>query len=274
MTLLTHWEGEPVAVWAATWGVPAVEAHDVLGSTNDRLRALAREGAAAWTVVLADQQTAGRGRSGARWHSEPGAGLLLSVLLPVAAAEVPAHLSLTVGLAVARAVDDAAGVASRIKWPNDVLVHDRKVAGILCEMAVGGGTATGGGRSGGGGVVAGVGINVRAPAGGGSSGDAVDGLPEEVAASAAVLEREAASPVSRSRLATELLRHLRPLVAAGGWSAEARRELAARDALRDRRVTTHRGEGVARGLDDDGALLVETAPGERIRVVGGSVRML
>lgn len=263
MTLLTHWEGEPVPVWAATWGVPAVEAHDVLDSTNDRLGALARAGAAPWTVVLAEEQTAGRGRSGARWHSAPGEGLLLSVLLPTAPAGVPAHLTLTVGLAVARAVDAAAGVSSRIKWPNDVLVDDRKVAGILCETASGGPR----GRSAAtpGGVVAGVGINVRAPAG---------GFPAEVAGRATALEAAAGGPVSRAGLATGLLRALRPLVASDGWSVEARRELVERDALVGRRIATHVGDGVARGLDEDGALLVETAPGVRRRVVGGSVRML
>jgi BirA family biotin operon repressor/biotin-[acetyl-CoA-carboxylase] ligase len=102
MALLTHWDGEPIRVWARVWRADLVEAHDVLGSTNDRIKELAAQGAGPYSVVIADEQTAGRGRSGGVWHSPPGAGLWISVLLPLQGV-VPAHLPLVVGVAAARA---------------------------------------------------------------------------------------------------------------------------------------------------------------------------
>ena len=105
-----------------------------IGSTSDRLKALARGGAPEWTVVLADVQTGGRGREGRTWVSPPG-GLYLSVLLRPRFEKV-GLLPLAAGVAVAEAAGEL-GVRTELKWPNDVLASGRKLAGILSEAASG-----------------------------------------------------------------------------------------------------------------------------------------
>ena len=110
----------------------ALEWHDELGSTSDRVKALARDGAPEWTVVLADVQAGGRGREGRRWVS-PAGGLYLSVLLRPRSPQL-SLLPLAAGVAVAEAAAEL-GVATELKWPNDVLVSGRKLAGILAEAA-------------------------------------------------------------------------------------------------------------------------------------------
>ena len=104
---LTHWHGEPVATWCALWGVPAFEAYESIGSTNDRAKELAAEPRNTFAVVIAAEQTDGRGRRGARWHSPSGTGLWMSVVLPNPSAAL--HLPLLVGLAAAEAIQDAHG---------------------------------------------------------------------------------------------------------------------------------------------------------------------
>lgn len=230
-----------------------MEVHDVLSSTQDRLRSLAAEGAPAWCVVVADEQTAGRGRSGARWRSDAGHGLLMSVLVPGMPdrTRTPA-VTLAVGLAVARAIAATADAQPAIKWPNDVYVEGRKVAGVLCETA---GTS----------LIVGVGVNVRAPEGGfGSALHRIAG---------AVSKREG-PPVSRGELAGAVLDEMRALLAERVLAGPALNELRKRDMLRGRAVRTHRGVGTGAGIGDDGALLVDLDPGGRAAVVAGSVQLL
>ncbi len=254
MSLLDRWEGEPVDSWRRTWRAPALEAHDVIDSTNDRARELADAGAAPFTVVIADEQTAGRGRSGRRWHSAPRSGLWISTLLP-ATWGAPAHLPLLVGLAAARAAETAAppiGVIG-LKWPNDLMLRGRKVGGILCERHASG-------------VVAGVGLNVRR---------LPDDFPPELRDIATSLEDSGGAGVSMAKLVTILLEELhalceRPPKLLGG---EVRDELTARDVLVARVIDTEEhGAGTARGIDVDGALILERADGTRVRVLSGSVR--
>ncbi|HSM61951.1 MAG TPA: biotin--[acetyl-CoA-carboxylase] ligase [Longimicrobiales bacterium] len=256
MTLPAHWEGEPVRVWASLWGIPLLEAHEVLDSTNDRARRLAAEGALPFTVVLAEEQTRGRGRSGAVWHSPPGAGLWMSVLLPAPAGPETPHLPLLVGLAAARACETALPeVRIGVKWPNDLEVAGRKVGGILCERVPTG-------------VVAGIGLNVRVPPG---------GFPDELAGRATALETPGGTRVRRSALAGALLGELRALCHTPGarLRPELLEELAGRDVLLGRRVDTRQaGEGRALGIAGDGALVLERPDGGEVRVVAGSVRAL
>ncbi len=256
MALLTHWDGEPVQVWARVWGVPHLEVHDVLTSTNDRAQTLAEEGARPFSVVLAEEQTAGRGRSGRRWHTPRGSGLLLSTLLPGGGATPLSHLPLLVGLATARAAESVSPrVAVGIKWPNDLLVRGRKVGGILCERHHGA-------------VVAGVGMNLRQ-----KSAD----FPPELVGVATSLEAEADGVVSVSSLVTALLRELRSLIGrpTEELDSDIHEELTARDVLREHEVETQMaGRGVARGITGDGALLLEREDGTLQRVVAGSVRPL
>lgn len=253
MALLTHWDGEPVHVWASLWSSPLVEVYDVLGSTNDRARDLAKVGAWPFSVVLAEHQSAGRGRGGTSWHSPPGAGLWISALLPESRPQVP-HVPLLVGLAAARAAERVCrSLSVGLKWPNDLYVEGRKVGGILCEHGHGP-------------VVAGLGVNVRQRKG---------EFPEAIGHRATSLEAAACGRVSMGDLATELLSQLHRLSSAmtGGLPPEVHRELLERDVLRDRPVITDQvGQGVARGLDGDGALLVERPGGAQVRVVAGSVR--
>ncbi|HEY6224398.1 MAG TPA: biotin--[acetyl-CoA-carboxylase] ligase, partial [Gemmatimonadales bacterium] len=125
-------DGIPATTLARRWGVPRCELAATLGSTLDRAHALGAAGAPSGTVVLALEQTAGRGRDGRTWHSPPG-GLWLALLLRPRAAPL-GIVAIRAGLVLADVVDDLAGrPLARLKWPNDVLVADRKLAGILCE---------------------------------------------------------------------------------------------------------------------------------------------
>lgn len=249
-----HWAGEPVQVWEQRWRVPLFEAHDRLGSSNDRLRELARSGTPPFTVIVAEEQTAGRGRAGRRWHSPPGRGLWMSVLLPQERRGRPPLTPLLVGLAVTRAVREIAPeVETGIKWPNDVVVEGRKLCGILCEGEPGIGT------------VAGMGVNVH--------GDRAS-LPTDLRERATTLEQEAGREVRRPELAGALIRSLRTLLdpipdRIEGSLAE---ELAELDVLRGRPVKTDGGlRGRGAGIAPDGALLMESPDGGVERVVAGGV---
>lgn len=125
-------DGLPVALLARRWSVPQVRALRTTPSCMDTVHALGAEGAPAGTVVVAEEQTAGRGRDGRTWHSPLGGAWLALLLRPSEAAV--GVLSIRAGLVVADAIDELLGVArTRVKWPNDVLLEDRKVAGVLCE---------------------------------------------------------------------------------------------------------------------------------------------
>jgi BirA family biotin operon repressor/biotin-[acetyl-CoA-carboxylase] ligase len=141
---------------AAQLGVPRVEVLESVSSTQDVAHTLAAAGAPAGTLVLADEQTAGRGRHGRTWTSEPGAGVWLTLIeRPTDPAAVDV-LSLRVGMAIARALDAFAREPVRLKWPNDVYAGGRKLAGVLAEARWRDGAVEW--------VSLGVGINVRAPA--------------------------------------------------------------------------------------------------------------
>lgn len=257
-----RWDGRTGPELAALWSVPLVEAHESIGSTNDRASELARSGAARGSVVVAEEQTAGRGRRGSRWQSGAGAGLWMSVVLDPEDAR--AHLPLLVGVACAEAIEaitgqpSAGGAGDRdafrvaVKWPNDLLVEGRKVGGILCEAAPAG-------------VVVGVGINVAVPAG---------GFAAELAGSAVALEMMYRKPLRRSELAGAITRRLLERLQRDGGFGEVRTALEARDALRDRPVVTEQaGAGVARGFDKAGSLVLERPDGSRVPVTAGSVRL-
>ena len=148
--------------WPAGWHVTVV---DETGSTNTDLLALARDGAPHRRVLAARHQTAGRGRLDRRWDAPPGANLLVSMLFR----DVPEHpneLTQRVGLAAIDAVAATAGVAARLKWPNDVLVGGAKLAGVLAQAGVVDGRVDH--------VVVGIGVNVGwCPEGGARVGDGV-----------------------------------------------------------------------------------------------------
>jgi len=125
-------DGFTAAGLAARWGVPQCSVSRTLASALDAVHELGSQGAPAASVVIAEEQTAGRGRDGRTWYSPPG-GVWLGVLLRPSRAELGV-LSVRVGLAVADAVDALLGrPETRLKWPNDVLLGERKLAGTLCE---------------------------------------------------------------------------------------------------------------------------------------------
>lgn len=226
--------------WARRWGVPHFEAHDELPSTNDRLRALASAGAAHFTVVTADSQTAGRGRGGKRWDSPGGMGLWISFLVRSDSEVPPTLVPILVGLAAARALEQLCpSLRPGIKWPNDIEVEGRKIGGILCEGA------------GSGVVVVGVGLNLR---------QRIDDFEPGMKGRAASLEMAGCTGVSRSRIAGELLSAARSLVDPPPPSLDERlrQEVRDRDTLTGRTVRTEVGvTGKAIGIAADGALLVE-----------------
>ena len=144
----------------------AIRVDSRVTSTNTQAKKLAADGAAAPSLLLADGQTAGRGRMGRTFFSPPGTGLYMSVLLrPAVRAEELPLVTLAAAAAVCEAVEEAAGVSTRVKWVNDVLVDGRKVAGILTEAV--GDLESGTMEC----VVVGVGVNVKTPA---------DAFPEEL----------------------------------------------------------------------------------------------
>jgi BirA family transcriptional regulator, biotin operon repressor / biotin---[acetyl-CoA-carboxylase] ligase len=242
-----------------------------IGSTNDVASALAERDGAEGAVVIADAQTAGRGRRGRSWFSPPGSGLYVSVVLtPGRAAVAPlratALLTLTAGVALAEAVTAATGLPPDIKWPNDLLVGRRKLAGILAEATPsrGPGADTEPDRLL---VVLGFGINVRPSA-----------FPPELAARVTSLETELGRAVDRAALCAEslaaLARRYEDLMA-GRFDAilEAWRRRAPDSCGARVRWDTASGSatGITAGIDDSGALLVRT--GDTVeRLVAGEVR--
>ncbi len=227
---------------AATAPACAVEVVAQIDSTNSELMRRARQAPAAQVLLVAERQTAGRGRLGRNWHSNapapPGTGgagqqaLTFSIGLPYAPRNW-SGLSLAVGVAVAGALHPAVG----LKWPNDLWLHERKLAGILIETGVVGASRH---------LVVGVGLNILAPQ--------AAGLATPPAWLQELLP-DIDAPVALLRLAPVLLQTLRRFEARG--FAPWRDAFAARDVLRERPVHLSDGSGgTACGVDEDGALLV------------------
>lgn len=209
----------------------------VTDSTNERAKALAA-GAPHGLLVTAAEQTAGHGRQGRSWTAPAGEGLLMSLVLR----QWPELLPLVAAVAVA----EAAGDDAKIKWPNDVLIGGRKVAGILVE-----------GRPQEGWSVLGIGVNV-----------AVREFPEELRETAGSLGR---TPADVEPFLQRLLANLeRGLAASPEETIEAWR---ARDALRGRTIAWNGGEGVAAGVDDEGRLVVELPDGTTTALNAGEVHL-
>jgi BirA family biotin operon repressor/biotin-[acetyl-CoA-carboxylase] ligase len=221
-------------------GSPHVH-HRLTDSTNARARDLAVAGAPHGTLVTADEQTAGRGRQGRTWSAAPGDALLLSLLVR----DVQPLMPLAAAVAVCEAV---APLEAVVKWPNDVWIERRKVAGILLE-----------GRPQEGWAVIGIGLNVRTRS-----------FPEELretATSLALAGVDTTVPAARIALVAALDRW----IAAPG--AEVLAAWRARDALLGAHVRWEGGEGTAAGITDSGALLVETRDGERVELDAGEVHL-
>jgi BirA family biotin operon repressor/biotin-[acetyl-CoA-carboxylase] ligase len=216
-------------------------------STMDIVHELAGEGAPSGTVVLADEQVAGRGRQGRQWHSPRGAGVWLGYLARPERTTEGSVLSLRAGLAVVDAVAEV-GANARLKWPNDVILEDRKLAGILCEARwVADRLAW---------VAVGIGINVHGP------------FPGDIADRAIALT-EAVPGATRLQVLEALVPRLHRMPDMPDLTDQERAAYDRCDWLAGRRIRQP-VRGVALGVDRDGALMVETGRGVS-RVVGGNI---
>jgi BirA family biotin operon repressor/biotin-[acetyl-CoA-carboxylase] ligase len=223
-----------------------------VSSTNDAAGELARAGAPAGTVVTAAEQTAGRGTKGRAWHSPPGVGLYVSIILRPPLDALPL-LPLAAGLAAGDAAGLASGAAVGLKWPNDVLWEGRKLGGVLCESGFSGGDFEF--------AVAGIGLNVDQ--------EEAD-FPPGLRGSAASLRMAAGRPIDREALLEALLASLEEWTErlSAGESAAVAAAFTVRAVHRPGDVLTldtGAGPFTARyeGIGADGALVVATAAGTR-----------
>ena len=232
-------------------------------STNDIVERLAREGAAEGLVVFAESQSKGRGRLGRRWHSPPGMGLFFSVLLrPKLRPMEATQLTVAAATALVRAIDRTSGVRAEIKWPNDLLVDGRKLAGVLTELSAELDTIKH--------VTLGIGLDVNQ-----SAAD----FPPELRSIATSLRIASGQRVMRPDLATAVLQELGKDYAriVRGDFEQVADEWEARCTTIGRNVVIRVGDREVRGraesLDHDGALIVRTQHGRQERIIGGDVSL-
>jgi BirA family biotin operon repressor/biotin-[acetyl-CoA-carboxylase] ligase len=234
-----------------------------IDSTQRLARERARAGAPEGTVVVAETQTQGRGRLGRTWHSPPGVNLYCTIVLrPERPPAVAPQLALVAGLAVADAVREASGLDARVKWPNDVLVGGRKVAGVLTEME--------GSLERVAFVLVGIGVNVNG---------AQASFPPAIRRTATSLRAASGRAVDRAAFTGALLAALEARYGrflAGGFAA-IRRDWEAVAFLTGRDVRV-RGIGIAVegrvvGVDQDGALRLARPGGGVARIVAGEVTL-
>jgi BirA family transcriptional regulator, biotin operon repressor / biotin---[acetyl-CoA-carboxylase] ligase len=232
-------------------------------STNDVIEKLARDGVKEGAVVFAESQTKGRGRLGRKWMSPAKGGLWFSVLLrPELRPQEATQLTVASATALRRAIELHTGLRPEIKWPNDILVNGRKVAGILTELSAELDRVKH--------LILGIGVNVNL-----NPGD----FPSDLRRLATSLKSELGKPVSRPALAVAILRELDldyARIASGQFSDVA-------DEWEDHCTTiTHEvvirtGERQVRGraesLGEDGALLLRTVHGHLERIIGGDVTL-
>lgn len=238
---------------------------DETASTNAYAFRLAEEGATEGTVVIADAQSGGKGRLGRVWASPPGVNLYCSVILRpfVKPYEAP-QLTFLSAVAVARAIEQVTGLKPEIKWPNDVLIEGKKVAGLLNEMSA----ETDGINF----VILGLGVNLNM---------STEQFPPDLRSPATSLLLEAGQPVERVRFVAQMLRELDMLYA--GFLThgflQVREEWQRRCNAHDREVVVSNGgaevvRGMFGGIDGDGALLVRHTDGRVERILSGDVKVL
>ena len=232
-----------------------------LDSTNRLAYKLAAEGAAEGEIVLAETQTRGKGRLGRSWFSPPGLNLYLSIILrPNLPPSNAPQLTLVSAVALAETVQRFLGTRPAIKWPNDILAGGKKLAGILTESSVDSERLHF--------VVVGIGVNLNMPA---------DSVPEEIRDRATSLLILTDQFVDRTAFAGELIRSLDRCY--GELEQRGFPHIAARwesfFELKGQKVKVEMGDrivsGVARGIDRDGALLVDKEDGAIERIIAGDV---
>ncbi len=233
-----------------------VEHHDRIASTQERARSLA-DGGAGPAVIVAEEQTAGRGRQGRAWLAPRGTSLLASWIFRPLPADA-ALFALLAGVALARALAELGASDARVKWPNDVQLGGKKVAGALADAVTG---------ARGGALVLGIGVNVHQRA--------VDLGELASTATSCAIEGHA---VDRLALLARLSGQLDRIAASNTERAAALEEWRARSSMLGREVEVRSAagpavRGLARALADDGALVVDTVAGPR-RIVAGEVSLV
>lgn len=227
---------------------------DVVGSTNDRALCLARAGAPDGTLVIANAQTAGRGRRGHTFYSPADTGLYLSYVARLSDSDGLSKVTIAAGVAACEAIDECAGVVSGVKWVNDLYVSGRKVGGVLCESVY---SAAGPLPSA---VVIGIGINCSTTS-----------FPEDIAEKAGSV---GVPGLSRNKLAGTLCTRLRHWLALLN-DPRLMDAYRARSLILGREVAYDRGgrqrHGVAVGISDEGSLLVRDKAGHVNALVSGEV---
>jgi BirA family biotin operon repressor/biotin-[acetyl-CoA-carboxylase] ligase len=233
-----------------------IDYYDSLPSTQPVAAKLADAGAPSGTAVVADQQTAGIGRHGHSWHSEPESGLYVSVILypPIEPATRPV-LTLALGLAAAEAIARVAGLQCDLRWPNDIMIQDRKAAGILVQLA---GNA----------AVAGIGINVNH-----------ESFPADIADTATSIRLAGGHRYDRADLLIALLESVNAfskMLHEAGKAAILEAFTRASSYAKGKRVVvdmdSRQIEGITAGLDDYGFLRVLKPDGAVETVLAGGVR--
>ncbi|MCF6095953.1 biotin--[acetyl-CoA-carboxylase] ligase [Thermovorax subterraneus] len=232
-----------------------------IGSTNDEAKKLAQNGAPHGTLVIAEEQTGGKGRLGRRWVSPPREGIWLSIILrpSMEPYEAP-RITITCAVAAAKAIRKVTGIDCRIKWPNDLLVEGKKVAGILTEMSADMDSINF--------VVVGIGINVN-------NAD----FPDEIKETATSLKLAYGKNVDRLKILTEFLLQFEELYRVLEERnfekiLEEWRKLSCNLGRRVRIIGKNfELEGIALDVDSDGALLIKTDGGKVERVLSADVSL-
>lgn len=255
------WAGSSAGALAQRWQVPALHLFRRVGSTNDVARTLALDGAPHGTCVVAEEQSAGRGRGGKAWSSAPGLGIWLSLLVRPREVPSPELLPILTGVAAAAALDPfIAPEQVGLKWPNDLYAGERKIGGILCEAVWAEGRISA--------VVAGIGLNVLH--------GAAD-FPDDLRDTSSSLRQAGGGAPDRVEVAGAVIRGV-----LGALSAPAEvlggsvlGELSRRDVLRGHEVRVSGGtetRGVALGVSPAGALLIRDTRGVLRSITAGTVR--
>ncbi len=245
------------------WAGQKLYYYDETDSTNIDAKRCAEEGAPHGTTVIANMQTAGRGRRGRMWQSPPGSAVYMTIMLkPDFAPDKASMLTLVMALSVADAIAETIGLQAGIKWPNDVVVNSKKVCGILTEMNVESDYIQY--------VVIGVGIN--------ANNGSLEEFPEEIRQTATSLKIESGVHISRAALIERVLFHFEKNYDIFVSSLDLSELMEAYDKRllnldAEVRVLDPKGEysGIAKGINSSGELLVEKEDGSIAQVYAGEV---
>ncbi|MBD5518863.1 MAG: biotin--[acetyl-CoA-carboxylase] ligase [Lachnospiraceae bacterium] len=258
-------ESEIISRLQTKWAGRTLHFFESTGSTNPDAKRFAEEGAPHGTIVVADRQTAGRGRRGRSWESPAGKSIYFTIVVrPEFEPDKASMITLVVALAVAEAVREETGLSTGIKWPNDVVVNGKKICGILTEMSM---TPEMNEIQF---LVAGVGVNVNQ--------DSEEDFTPELRGRATSLKMENGRQIDRAALLARILRHFEEdydlfekTLDLSGLQERYEALLLGKD--NRVRVLDPAGEytGISRGINGMGELIVEKEDGETVLVYAGEV---